>query len=328
MAAGRLDRFGFIDPDGGGRVRSGMVGLYFRNESAGGATFKADAFVSRSLFDLYSNFTFFLADEVNGDEIQQHDSRLQEGANVQYLRPYKFFKRLALITVGANYHDNQINVGLSPTVARRSLAVGTEISPNVTTRPLTAAHARVTNASGYAQHGIDLLHGHLHVETGVRFDYFRFGGLREAALSGRRRRALPAQLSRPMPQTISRVLYSYGRGISSQDARGVVRNPTAPKVSTTDFYQLGTSHKFKRFSLVTDLFLIDRSNEQIYIPDDGSFEFKGASRAYGYELKASAQLTKHLAFNGGLTQVGNAFFRGTLPRIYVDSAPHTVANVR
>src|SRR4028119_1187097 len=45
---------------------------------------------------------------------------------------------------------------------------------------------------------------------------------------------------------------NYGRGISSQDARGVVRNPTAPKVSTTDFYQLGTLHKFKRFSLVTD----------------------------------------------------------------------------
>ena len=38
------------------------------------------------------------------------------------------------------------------------------------------------------------------------------------------------------------------------------------------------------------------------------------------------QLTKHLAFNGGLTQVGNAFFRGTRPRLYVDGAPHTVAN--
>jgi hypothetical protein len=332
VAAGRLDRFGFLDPDNGGRVRSGTIGLYFRNETPAGATFKADAFVSRSLFDLYSNFTFFLADEVNGDEIQQHDSRLQEGANVQYLRPYKFFKHLALITVGANYHDNQINVGLYPTVARNPIAIGAETTPNVTTRLLTDARAHVTNASGYVQNGIDLLHGHLHVEAGMRFDYFRFrvDDRTSAALSGTQSAArFQPKFSiayNPADNFPATFYFNYGRGISSQDARGVVRNPAAPKVSTTDFYQLGTSHKFRRFSLVTDLFLIDRSNEQIYIPDDGSFEFKGTSRAYGYEFKTSAQLTKHLAFNGGLTQVSNAFFRGTRPRIYVDSAPHTVAN--
>jgi outer membrane receptor protein involved in Fe transport len=74
------------------------------------------------------------------------------------------------------------------------------------------------------------------------------------------------------------------------------------------------------------LFLIDRSNEQVYIPDDGSFEFRGPSRAYGFEIKTSTKITRYLAFNGGLTRVGNAFFRGTLPRIYIDSAPHFVSN--
>ncbi|HYP02583.1 MAG TPA: TonB-dependent receptor [Pyrinomonadaceae bacterium] len=332
VAAGRLDRFGALDTDGGGRVQNGTIGLYFRNESPSGATLKADAFVSRSLFDLYSNFTFFLADQTNGDEIQQHDSRLQEGANVQYLRPYKFFNNLSLLTVGANYHDNQINVGLYPTVGRAPIAVGREISPNVTTRLLTDARARVTNASGYAQNGIDLLHGHLHVEAGLRFDYFRFDvedrvspagtGTRHAA------RFQPKfSVSYSPSDNFPAVFYfNYGRGISSQDARGVVSASTAPKVATTDFYQLGTSHNFKRFSLVTDLFLIDRSNEQIYVPDDGSFEFTGASRSYGFEFKTSARLTKYLSFNGGLTQVSNAFFRGTRPRVYVDGAPHTVAN--
>ena len=332
MAAGRLDRFGFLDPSGGGRVRAGMLGLYFRDESAAGATFKADAFVSRSLFDLYSNFTLFLADDVNGDQIQQHDSRLQEGANAQYSRPYKLFKHLALLNVGANYHDNQINVGLYPTAARRPLAVGEVNGPGATTRLLNSAHARVTNASGYAQNGVDLLHGHLHVETGLRFDYFRFrvDDQIAPALSGTEQAALfqPkfSAAYNPADNFPATFYFNYGRGISSQDARGVVRNPAAPKVSTTDFYQLGTAHKFKRLSLVTDLFLLDRSNEQIYVPDDGSFEFTGASRSYGYELKTSAQLSKHLALNGGLTQVGNAFFRGTRPRVYVEGAPHTVAN--
>ncbi len=85
-------------------------------------------------------------------------------------------------------------------------------------------------------------------------------------------------------------------------------------------------HQLKRFALSADLFLIDRSNEQVYIPDDGTFEFKGPSRADGFELKTSMQLTRTLSFNGGVTHVMNAFYRGTAPRSYVDSAPHTVAN--
>ena len=119
---------------------------------------------------------------------------------------------------------------------------------------------------------------------------------------------------------------SYGRGISSEDARGAIQRPDAPRVATTDFYQLGTSHALRRVAVSTDVFLIDRSAEQVYIPDDGTFEFKGPSRSYGWEAKTSAQLSKRLVFNGGFTRVSNAFYRGVTPRHYVDSAPHSVAN--
>ncbi len=37
-------------------------------------------------------------------------------------------------------------------------------------------------------------------------------------------------------------------------------------------------------------------------------------------------MRRHLSINSGITRVGNSFFRGTSPRIYVDSAPHTVGN--
>lgn len=75
---GRLDPFGFIEPDNGGRVRSGTFGTYYRRELSDGNIFKLGGYVTRSLFDLWSNFTFFLADQEFGDEIQQHDSRLQQ----------------------------------------------------------------------------------------------------------------------------------------------------------------------------------------------------------------------------------------------------------
>jgi hypothetical protein len=320
VAEGNLDRFGFIDPFDGGRVRLGTSSTYYKRDLANGDILKVDGFLGRSLFDLYSNFTFFLHDPTNGDEIQQHDSRLQQGVNAQYLHPYKLFGHTALLTMGSNFHDNQIDVGLLHTKEREVLDV------------TTSAHAHVTNVAGYAQQGFDFLQGRLHFDAGLRFDYFRFNvddhidpthsGLQGAAIF-QPKANVSFTPSRNVPVTF---FASYGRGISSQDARGVVQQPNEPKVATTDFYQVGTSHILKRVSLSTDLFLIDRSNEQVYIPDDDTFELKGPSRSYGWEAKTSLQLMRHLALNGGFTQVVNAFFRGSFPRDYVDSAPHSVGN--
>jgi outer membrane receptor protein involved in Fe transport len=327
VAAGRLDRFGFLDPDNGGRVKSGVGSVYFRNEFKDGSSFKVDGFVSRSLFDLFSNFTFFAADEQFGDKIQQHDSRLQQGVNAQYLKPFTFFGNHALFTTGANYHDNQINVGLYPSISRVPNRAAFNAEALV-----TAVNARVTNTAGYAQQSIDLLSGKLHLDGGLRYDYFRFD-VRDrvqpdfSGIQGASRLQPKANIAfTPSLKIPATIYFNYGRGIASQDARGVAQRPDSPRLSTTDFYQTGASFNANRFSLSTDLFLIDRSNEQVYIPDDGSIEFKGPSRAYGIEAKASAKITRRLSFNAGLTRVGNAFYRGGESRVYVDSAPRLVAN--
>ncbi|MGI9054908.1 MAG: TonB-dependent receptor [Pyrinomonadaceae bacterium] len=372
--SGELDRFGFIDPENGGRVKLGTIGGYYRKEFTSGATFKADAFVGRSLFDLFSNFTFFLADPVYGDEIQQHDSRLQEGGNVQFLQPFKLFGNQSLLTVGGNVLASQINVGLYPTVGRnpnRKFLPGNINNGDVL---YTKADAKVNNYAGYIQNGTDFFNGHLRIEAGLRFDYFNFnvkgfelGGAEEPGekilnfqtaqlaneqqfscnqfanldslcttldgreSSGKFQPKLAVAFS-PFEKIPLTFYGNYGRGISSQDARGVVRNPDAPKIATTDFYQAGTSYNSRRFSIVFSSFLIDRSNEQVYIPDDGSIEFAGRSRSYGFEIKNSIRFNRYLGFNGGLTQVVKAFFPGQFSeneprrRIAIDSAPHTVAN--
>jgi len=340
--SGQLDRFGFIDPENGGRIQLGTAATYYRKEWKSGANFKVDAFVGRSLFDLFSNFTFFLADPIYGDEIDQHDSRLQQGANVQYLQPYKFFNRQALLTVGGNLHFNQINVGLYPSVSRnpnRKFLPENINNPDVL---YTSAHANVNNYAGYVQNGIDFANGHFHLEAGLRWDYFTFD-VNGFELSDVRTDLRGKEGAYKFQPKISAVFSpfetfplsfygNYGRGISSQDARGIIRNPQAPKISTTDFYQTGAAYNSKRFSFAPSFFFIDRSNEQVYIPDDGSIEFAGRSRSYGAELRGSARFNKFLTFNGGLTQVFKSFYPGEFSqtnsrrRIAVDSAPHTVAN--
>ena len=317
--AGLLDRFGYIDPTDGGRVRLGTFSSYYSKSFANGDTLKIDGFLGRSLFDLYSNFTFFLNDPVHGDAFQQHDSRLQEGANAQYAHVHKIGSVAASFLAGMNFHDNEINVGLYPREGR--------VPTGVTTR----ANAHVTNEAGYLQETFSFWRGRLLIGGALRFDEFRYnvqdrvnpdaGGLQYAGRwQGKGNVAFT-----PAPSVPLTFHLNYGQGINSIDARGVVQHPEQPRLATTDFYQFGTSSNFGRFGLSSDLFLIDHSNEQVYIPDDGSFEFKGPSRAYGYEAKASIGLTQHLSLNGGLTKIVNGFFKGGDHRVYVDSAPHFVA---
>lgn len=320
VAAGQLDRFGFIDPSDGGRVRLGTASVYYSKLFGTGDSLKADAFLGRSLFDLYSNFTFFLKDRVHGDGFQQHDSRYQEGANMQYMHFYSLKGARGLLTLGTNFHDNQVNVGLYPREARVPLGV------------TARSYLVFPNFAGYAQHGLDLLQGRLHLETGLRWDSFRWSdrdrvdpsqsGVQSASKT-QPKAAVAYTPSRRIPLTLS---FNYGRGINTQDARGIIERPDSPRIATTDFFQVGTIYNRGRISLSADEFLIDRSNEQVYIPDDGTFELKGPSRSYGYEAKTSLHVTRHLILNGGLTQVTNSFYRGVSPRLYVDSAPHTVGD--
>ena len=321
VAAGRLDRFGLITPGQGGDIRSGRAGLSFQRTLGGGAVLKADGFVERSLFDLYSNFTYLLNDPVRGDEIQQHDSRLSQGASFQYLRPQVFDWGTGLLTAGGNLLATQTQVELRQSVQRNPVA------------QMTSAHARVTNAGGYVQEAVDLFNRRLEVSGALRWDLFRFG-IRDRLETGVHGSETAVKLQPklsvsvlPLAGKSTKLFYNYGRGIASLDARGVVRRREGPHIATTDFHQTGLQQGFgDRVSLQGTFFLIRPSRQLVYIPDDGSIELAGPSRSHGFQAKASIRLTRHLRVDGGVTKVLNAYFRDTKPRIYLDSAPRFTAS--
>jgi outer membrane receptor protein involved in Fe transport len=343
--SGALDRFGYIDPSDGGKVRNGTAGAYYKKNLGPTDTLRVDGYVSRSLFDLFSDFTFYLSDPVNGDGIQQHDSRLQEGASAQYVHAHSLHGVTALFMAGANLSDNWINVDLFHAKDRKIIAaVPDHVLPSgqcepgfslpdgacVAGKPWTEANVHITNPAVYAQEGVDFRH--LHVDAGLRFDEFRFNltdrlaiansGLSYAG-SAEPKVNIVYTPSDHLPMALH---FNFGRAATSQDARGMALDHSAPKVAPTNFYMIGTSHQLKRFSASTDMFLIDRQHEDVYDPDNGTMQYQGPSRSYGWEVKSSVQLGEYVSWNAGLTQVSNAFFLGTLPRQYVDSAPHSVGN--
>ncbi len=313
-----IARYGAIDGTEGGQVRTFNAGILFRKNYTNGSILKLDGLIARSLFDLYNNFTFFADHPDIGDQFNQHDSRLQQGVNLQYLRPYDFLGRKALLTVGGSYLGNQILVTLNKSVKRDPYLNVTFVNSNIATY------------SGYIQNDFDF--GKLHVDLGLRFDTFYFGvkdrNFPEFDGSKTSTKAEPkvSIAYHPSDTLPLSVYFNYGRGVNSQDARGVAQRPNGPKVATTDFYQTGFAFNKRNINLAGTLFLIDNSSTQVYITDDNTIEFQGPSRSYGYELKGSVRFNSYISLNTSGTRVLNSFFKGTSPREFLSNAPSFTYN--
>ncbi|WP_246139094.1 hypothetical protein [Gelidibacter salicanalis] len=79
VANGNISRFGAIDDTEGGTTSN--INLEYSGFIDENTSFKSNVFYSRYAFELYSNFTFFLEDPINGDQIKQKEVRDIFGCN-------------------------------------------------------------------------------------------------------------------------------------------------------------------------------------------------------------------------------------------------------
>lgn len=73
--SGLIGRFGFIDPDEGGETKRNNLMVEYHLSKRPNQKLKLSAYYSSYDFDLYSNFTFYLNDTINGDQIHQSERR-------------------------------------------------------------------------------------------------------------------------------------------------------------------------------------------------------------------------------------------------------------
>jgi len=319
---GRLSRYGFIDPTEGNDETSGTLAAYWDRETASGSKWTVNGVINRALFDLYSNFTFFLdhPELPQGDAIVQHSSRLQEQANLIYQKPHVFGNGFfGTFNAGGNLVANQANLIL----AGRNGRTPTDLR--------TAANVSVTNPGTYAQESLVFGGGKIRIDLGLRYDVYTM------TISDRMNTSQSRAQAQGFWQPKAAVAYTpklelpltfhanYGRSNTSADVRSLLAL-NLPKIGAiTDFYQVGTSHNYGRFSAATSLFLIERSNEFVYVSDSGLTELGGPSRSTGFEVKSSFNVTKRISVNGSISKVANSYYKNTEPREYVIRAPHFTA---
>ncbi len=87
VANGDISFFGSIDDTEGGETSRTNFNAQLLTQTSNGGLFKNQVFYSNYNFELYSNFTFFLDDPVNGDQIRQKEGRSLFGYNGSYNFP-------------------------------------------------------------------------------------------------------------------------------------------------------------------------------------------------------------------------------------------------
>ena len=75
VQSGQIGRFGAIDSTKGGRTNRSNLSLEHVVALSGKKLLKNQFYISTYDFELYSNFTFFLNDPANGDQIRQKEKR-------------------------------------------------------------------------------------------------------------------------------------------------------------------------------------------------------------------------------------------------------------
>ncbi len=303
---GSLDRFGSIDPSEGGKTLRSTGRLNYHYDTPAGGRFFANAYAQYYRFDLFTNFTFFLNDPVNGDGFQQSDRRVVYGGDVGYKQLVRFFDMDGAATVGFQTRVDDIHARLGPQVKR--VPLGTTVDSTISEASYAPFLKLELQPTPW-----------LRLSGGVRTEVFTFdvrnrcaGCAEQPAGNTSSGLVLPKMNVILGPWFGTEFFANYGEGYHSNDARSAVAQVASPLAKARN-YEVGVRSKPwgpEGVELVATLWALDLKQELVFVGDEGTTEIRGASRRRGMEVAARGQVWGPLYFNGSVTWTKAEFTNG------------------
>ncbi len=293
--SGLITRWGAIDDTEGGTTSRSNVNVSYNALLKEDLQFKSNVFYSKYDFELFSNFTFFLEDPINGDQIKQHESRNIYGFNTQFIKDTQLGNIETKLTSGFGLrHDQVDDVELSHTLNR-----------NETLDYLALGDVNETNMFGFINAEFEL--NKFVITPALRLDYFKFMYNDDLIT--------PYETQAETKTTFSPKLNIFfnqnnnlqwflksGIGFHSNDARVVVAQggeEILPKAYGTD---LGAIWKpFPKMVFNSAVWYLFLEQEFVYVGDAGIVEPSGKSERYGLDIGLRYQFTDWLYFDTDAT---------------------------
>jgi hypothetical protein len=287
VADGTVGYFGAIDNTEGGRTSRYNASIEMVNNLTDGSVLKHSIFYTRYLFELYSNFTFFKEDPVNGDQIRQKEARDILGYTSSFKKDYRFAGIETQTTAGIQIRYDIIkNNELSRTKGR-----------SATMAELQFGDLNETNAAAYLSQKL-LLNKKIDITTAVRYDQFynRYDDKlnNEKLLSNAGLLSPKLNVNYHLNPKVHLYLYN-GRGFHSNDTRVAVvqgTKKTLPPAWGTDIggiFKIGNKLLFQ-----SALWYLWLDQEFVYVGDEGVVEGGGRTRRVGADASVRYEVLKNL----------------------------------
>ena len=295
---GRISRFGQIDSTLGGSSDRYSLSVAFQRDRAE-ASWLADLYFIRYSLDLFSNFTYRLADPEQGDQLEQVDERSVLGGSARLRKPLLWAGREHLLELGVETRNDFIDeVALYTSRARKR--TGT-IRQNDVVESTVGGYANASTR----------WHPRFRSELGLRADFFYFDVTDDniAENSGTETAGVLSPKGNLIfkPSEWAELYLSAGLGFHSNDARGTVieidpatgepAEPVDPLVSSRGAEVGIRTDLLNELRSTVSVWWLELDSELVFVGDGGGTEPSDKSRRYGVEWANFYKPTERLALD-------------------------------
>ena len=300
VQAGLLGRFDAVDQTSGGQSSRYSLSGNWRKSSGTDFT-QVNAHIIRNKLDLYSNFTYFLDDPVNGDQFNQPDRRTTVGVNASHTFNAQLLGRPSENTIGLQFQSDRINNGLANTVARQVINAARQDKINE-----ASLGVYLENKTAWTDK--------IRTVAGVRADTFNFKVDSSNPLNSGNASATKASPKLNLifgPFNKTEFYASAGSGFHSNDARGttITIDPKTsqaadkvPPLVRSRGLELGVrSEVVTGLQSALSVYQLDFDSELTFVGDAGTTQAGRPSRRLGFEFSNYYKPTKWLTVDADVS---------------------------
>ncbi len=286
---GLITRWGAIDDTEGGTTSRTQVSVKLKQTQANGGIWENQAYFINYNFELYSNFTFFLNDPINGDQIRQKENRSIFGYQTNYFLESNLAGKTLQHHWGVGIRRDDVrNNELSRTLGRAT-----------TLSRIALGDVLETNVFAFANETLQLS-PRLTAVLGVRVDHFDFEYVDALNPDFQRQSQTQNIVSPKLRLTYAlndRIQFfaKSGLGFHSNDARVVVTQASRQTLPRALGADIGTNLKpLPNLLISLTGWWLDLEQEFVYVGDEGIVEPSGETRRLGVDVSMRYQVTPWL----------------------------------
>ncbi|MCF2948028.1 TonB-dependent receptor [Paraglaciecola aquimarina] len=322
--SGQIDPLGSLDTTVGGDSNRYSVSANWQNTD-----WLISAFAISSDLDLYSNFTYFLEDPVNGDQFEQVDNRNTYGGNITRVLSVDSGDSHFHQTFGLDLQiDDIAEVGLYKTKARERLS--------------TVRTDSVNEWSASLFYTLDAYLGDKWIaNAAIRHDYLAVDVSSDLALNSGDASDSMTNFKAGLSYLINDQWQAYanlGQSFHSNDARGVVISVdpvTLEAAEPVDLLVRGQGAElglrvssWRAYSMSLSLWWLENDSELVFVGDAGSTEASRASIRKGIEFASNFWISRNLTTDIELAWTHSRFSESAVDEgDHIDGALPFVASV-